>query len=343
MVIVILPTAIPWGSIHERYGHPLGSCDPASTALVLSDDLRARIEAGLHEARGTMAAETVRALRKGVTGFAAWCAPRGLCPLPAEPHTVAAYVDDLNEQGRKPAGIRQAVWAIGKLHTLARTDSPIEDQVVALAVKRATRAAGSRQRQVAPFGERAVWRVQEVTGLRLSDLRDLALLLTARDLLARRSEVVALQVEDIEFAADGTATVLIRRSKTDQAGEGAVLFLGHSTVEALRQWLGGAGIVAGPIFRAVNKGGKVGEDAIGAAVVATILKRMASRAGLDPARISGHSCRVGMAQDLMVSGADTAAIQQAGRWKTPVMPFRYTEKIEASRGAVARYHQRRED
>jgi integrase len=120
-----------------------------------------------------------------------------------------------------------------------------------------------------------------------------------------------------------------------------VLFLGVPTVRALRDWIGAAGIVSGPIFRAVNKGGKVGEAAIGSGVVATILKRMASRAGLDATRISGHSARVGMAQDLMASGADAGAIMQAGRWKTPTMPARYTERIEASRGAVARYHQRR--
>jgi site-specific recombinase XerD len=316
---------------------------PAGMVPVLSDDLRARIEAGLHEARGTMAAETVRALKKSVTAFAAWCAPRSFCPLPAKPHTVAAYVDDLHDQGRKPASIRQAVWAIGKLHVLARLENPTEDQGVALAVKRAVRAAGSRQRQAAPLGELTVARIQATTGLRLADLRDLALLLTARDLLARRSEVVALQLEDIEFTADGTATALIRRSKTDQAGEGAVLFLGHSTVKALQEWLDGAGIIAGPVFRPVNKGGRVGTDAMDPSKVALILKRMAGRAGLDPARISGHSGRVGMAQDLMASGTDTAAIQQAGRWKTPVMPARYTERIEASRGAVARYHQRRGD
>jgi integrase len=114
--------------------------------------------------------------------------------------------------------------------------------------------------------------------VRLADRRDLALLLTARDLLARRSEVVGEQFENIAFAADGSATALIQRSKTDQAGEGATLFLGASTVAALRDWIGAAGIGSGPIFRAVNKGGRIGEAAIGAGVVATILKRMVGRA-----------------------------------------------------------------
>jgi integrase len=154
---------------------------------------------------------------------------------------------------------------------------------------------------------------------------------------------VALRVEDIEFAPGGTATALIRRSKTDQLGEGAVLFLGASTVAALRAWLDAAGIAEGAVFRAVKKAGRVSGDALHPAKLSPILKRLAERAGLDATGVSGHSCRIGMAQDLMAAGNDTMAIQQAERWKTPLMPARYVERIAASRGAVARYHQRRGD
>jgi site-specific recombinase XerD len=195
----------------------------------------------------------------------------------------------------------------------------------------------------APISELAVAALRATSGRRLHDLRDMALLLTMRDLLARRSEAVALHVEDIEFASDGTATALIQRSKTDQLGEGAVLFLGASTVAALRAWLDGAGIAEGAVFRAVNKAGRVAGDALHPAKLSPILKRLAERAGLDATGVSGHSCRIGMAQDLMAAGNDTMAIQQAERWKTPLMPARYVERIAASRGAVARYHQRRGD
>lgn len=118
-----------------------------------------------------------------------------------------------------------------------------------------------------------------------------------------------------------------------------MLFLGHSTAKALRDWIDGTRIVAGPIFRPVNKGGRVGSDAMDPRKIPLILKRMALRAGLDPARISGHSCYVGLAQDLMASGTNTAAIQQAGRWKTPVTRSRSRRRTVR----LARYHQHRGD
>ena len=216
---------------------------PAQHAAAASfpKDVRARIERNLHSSRGNMAPETLRALRKGAVAFAAWCEPLRRPPLPAAPEAVAAYVDGLHAQGRKPAGIRQAVWAIGRIHALAEEPDPTGHRLVVLAVKRAVRASGSRQRQAAPIGETAVAAIRATTaGRRLAERRDLALLLVMRDLLARRSEAVALRVEDIAFAPDGTATALIARGKTDQAGDGAVLFLGAFTVGALRAWLDAA-------------------------------------------------------------------------------------------------------
>ncbi len=161
-------------------------------------------------------------------------------------------------------------------------------------------------------------------------------------MLARRSEAVALEVADLEFAADGSVTVLIRRSKTDQAGAGEVCWLGQRTARALRHWLDAAGITEGPIFRPINRAGLVGSTTLAGGEVPRILKRLAERAGLEPSGISGHSLWVGMAQDLVASGADLPAVMQAGRWKSPTMPARYAERLLAGRGAVVRLHARRD-
>ena len=90
--------------------------------------------------------------------------------------------------------------------------------------------------------------------------------------------------------------------------------------------------------------GRVG-GRLHAASVSPILKKFARRAapalrrqGIDPEGVSGHSCRVGMAQDLVAAGFDVVAIMQAGRWRSPEMVARYTERLHAGRGAVARYH-----
>jgi integrase len=135
---------------------------------------------------------------------------------------------------------------------------------------------------------------------------------------------------------------MIRRSKTDQTGDGAELYLSPRAMDHLRKWLEAASITEGAIFRTVKKGDRVGER-IEDYEVARIVKRVAEQAGLPPEtveRISGHSCRVGMAQDLVAAGADMAGVMQAGRWKSPLMPARYSERLQAKRGAVARLYER---
>ena len=312
-------------------------------APALPAALAAKLEEHAHAARGALAPETERAMRKASAAFTGWAASRALePPLPATPGTVAAYVDHMAAHGWAPASIRQAAWAIGAMHRAAGVEDPTKAEVVRLALKRMGKALGTRQRQAAPIGEYELRRIMETAGTRLADQRNLALLLTMRDLLARRSEVVALDVADVAYDRDGSATVLIRRSKTDQLAEGAELYLSARAVAALRRWLAAAGISEGAAFRAVNKGGRVGER-LQPDQVARIVKRMAERAGLKPevvARVSGHSCRVGMAQDLVAGGADLAGVMQAGRWKSPMMPARYTARLEAKRGAVAQLYQR---
>ena len=95
------------------------------------------------------------------------------------------------------------------------------------------------------------------------------------------------------------------------------------------------------LFRAVRKNGVAKPSPLEAGEISRLLKDMASKAGIDPAMISGHSARVGMSQDLVAAGADLAAVMQAGRWKTPTMPARYSEHLLAAKGAVAQYYQRR--
>lgn len=317
---------------------------PPVFAQALPTAVVVQLEEHAAAARGTMSTETVRAWAKAWGAFSGWVAGQALAVLPATAGTVAAYVDSLTESGRAPASIRQAVWAIGKMHRAAGLDDPSKAEVVRLALKRMVRAAGARQRQAAPLVDDDVRLAIRAAGPSpsLSVRRDLAMLMVMRDLLARRSEAVALDVSHLAFAADGSATVLIARSKTDQEGQGEVRWLSPRTVTHLRRWLDGAGIKAGAVFRSVNKGGGVG-DRLTTRDVSRILKRVAELAGLEASGISGHSCRVGMAQDLAAEGAELPAIMQAGWWKSPAMPARYAERMIAGRGAVAKFYERRKD
>ena len=229
------------------------------------------------------------------------------------------------------------------MHRLGKFPDPTKADVVRLALKRMNRQLGTRQQQAAPIRDYEFRRIIEQAGGRPADMRNLALLMVMRDLLARRSEVVALDVADVTYDRDGSGTAIIRRSKTDQTGRGVELYLSAPTVTRVRQWLDAAKITEGAIFRTVNKSGIPGER-LQAAEVARIIKRAAGAAGLPVdvvSRMSGHSCRVGMAQDLVEFGADLAGLMQAGRWKSPQMPARYSEGLAAKSGAVAQMYERR--
>ena len=156
--------------------------------------------------------------------------------------------------------------------------------------------------------------------------RDVAIASTMRDGLLRRSEAAALAWGDIELRSDGTGRLTIRRSKTDQAGEGSVQFLGKGTAAALRTIRPKDAAATAKVF-----GVKCGRS------IARRLSAMAKAAGLD-GHFGGHSGRVGMARDLVAAGASVAAVQIAGRWASSRMPAHYARGELAARGAVAKYY-----
>ena len=173
-------------------------------------------------------------------------------------------------------------------------------------------------------------------GLRADRAR--ALLCVAYETLARRSELVALEIRDIEFLPNGTGQALIRRGKTDAEGQGRVAYLSRETVKRLKIWLEHAKITEGAIFRRL-----IWKDQIGGALnpgsIAPIFKRVAQWIGMPErfvAEVSQHSTRVGAAQDLAALDIDLAAITQAGGWKSTRMPLQYADRINAGRSGMAR-------
>jgi integrase len=312
-------------------------------ALVEAGQLADNLRQHAQDARGAYASNTERALRADVAIFTRWAAQEGRQALPASPDTVAAFID-AQGASKAPATVRRYVSSVATFHRAAGAANPCEAQAVKLALKRLHRAQGREQRQAAPINDRLVVRMLGAAGDGLRSSRDRALLVVAYTTMARRSELVALAREDLQTDADGFGTVAIRRSKTDQEGVGDVAAITADAMHHLRAWLDAAGIEAGPMFRAVRKGGRIGA-ALDAGDVARVFKRLAMRAGLtaeEAARISGHSTRVGSAQDMIRFGADMAGAMQAGRWKTPEMLARYSRRLTARRGAVAKVAHMRE-
>ena len=295
-----------------------------------------RLAALLRDARGALSDHTVRALRADLRLFVSWCAEEGRSPLPARPDTVAGYVDAMSDT-RAAATVRRYVSSIVALHRAAGERSPLKHPDVKRALQRMRRRKGCRQRQVRGLTWELRERLIEASGDRLIDLRNRALLAVAYDAMLRRSELVALQVVDVAMDATGSASLFVRRGKSDPDGTGATLYLHTDTVELVRAWLAETGTTSGALFRSVTRNGVVGAG-LDASQIPRIYRAMARRAGLAPEvvrRISGHSPRVGAAQDMIASGVGVGAILQAGRWKSASMVQRYGERLLARRNGAA--------
>ena len=175
-------------------------------------------------------------------------------------------------------------------------------------------------------------RLLQVTTDDLRGLRDRALLLLAYDSMRRRGELVSLRIEDIEFLHDQGALVLLRRSKTDQFGAGQWIHLSNPTTRAVEDWISAAGLRSGFILRSIASGNHVLE-AMSESRVNRTLKRLARKALLPSTQIrqiSGHSTRVGAAQDLLIAGASLPQIMVRGGWSKTDTVMRYIERVKPS-------------
>jgi integrase len=207
-----------------------------------------------------------------------------------------------------------------------------------LALKKMGRDTSARQAQARAMGWKEIKEFIGSAGQGLRADRERAILCVAYETLARRGELVALKLRDIEFWPNGTGQALIRRGKTDAGRPGRVAYLSRETVKWLKISLEHAKIEEGPIFRRLIGRGEIGAS-LNPGSIATIFKRVAQWIRM-PARfvaeVSGHSTRVGAAQDLTELDIDLAAITQAGGWKATRMPLQYAEKINAARSGMAR-------
>ena len=238
---------------------------------------------------------------------------------------------------RAPATVRRYVASIAIVHRVVGFGKTVSSPLVRLAVQRMHRRKGRRQGQVQGLTSPLRQRLLEAAGDRLIDVRNRALLAVAYDAMLRRAELTSLQVADLFEEIRGDATLLVQRSKTDGEGCGEIVYLARDTVALLRTWLDCSGISDGRLFRSVGKGGNVGEQ-LDPSQVPRIFKAMARRAGLSAAVVqglSGHSARVGAAQDMIAAGIELPAILQAGRWKSTAMVNRYGERLLACRSGAA--------
>jgi site-specific recombinase XerC len=281
---------------------------PAVPSALLAD-----VGAARNYARQALSAATRAAYASDWRAFEGWCANRGVDALPASPASVAGFLAAMAECGLRPATIARRCAAVRYFHRLSGVDPlPTDAAIVKTTMKGLRRSLGAAQAKKAPATNVVAKRlVDSLPDDSLKGRRDRAMVMLGFAGAFRKSEVVALNVEDLEFCDEGVR-VTIRRSKTDQEAKGQTIAVlrGASPfcpVRLLREWLDAAGIIEGALFRHVPKGGKRIGGRLGGRAYYEVIKRGIAGIGLDASKFGGHSMR-----SAWISTAARNGVQRTG-------------------------------
>jgi integrase/recombinase XerD len=278
---------------------------------------------------GAYAPATMRSYYTDVEIFLSWCGDQNLAPFPASVATVCRFLEE-QAPDRAPSTVRRRLYSIRKVHRLLRLEDPTYDEDINLTFRRIRRAKRTRPKQAKGMTRPYLDKFLAVQPDNSWGLRNRAMLLLGYELLTRRSELVALTTNDLEILDDGTMRVIIRRSKADPFGQGRIAFTSQKTANAVQDWLAWRGPDINYLFCPIYRGTAVNRD-LSTTTVKRLVKSAAKAAGLETEDIdafSGHSLRVGAAQDLLCAGYDAAAIMRAGGWKSINILGRYLEMAE---------------
>lgn len=308
-------------------------------------------------AKGAYAQNTLDAWENDLNGYWRICKELGLQAFPASIDTIERVIGFMGEiisktkknaQGDpiativpryRVATIRRYLASVSKIHSVAGIYDPTRSWEADLALRSVKNDHGEEgfgpQVQAAPLNLTDLDAgLQQLNGTLRSDLIR-ALVSLAYDCLCRAEDLIRADVADIRAHSDGTGALRIRKGKTDQSGEGRVLFISRTTMNYLTHWIAALPVSTGALFRLV-KDGQVSNTRIDYMFIYRAMKQVARAAGLDDAQISSHSCRVGAAQDMLAAGMTLAEIMNAGRWSSERMPARYTEYQQAGRSGMAK-------
>ncbi len=277
---------------------------------------------------GAYAPFTIRAYRSNFEAFIKYCDENNVTALPAEPEIVAQYIRKISDGHLKSSSIKIAAASIAAIHNLNSISDPTQHPDVKIEMRRMYRTLGRYAKQAYAINKGLLDKMVAATDDSLRGVRDRAILLVAYDSLCRRSELVSLEFEDVLInEKDESVRLKLRKSKTDPNGFGKNLYLSNEAQKALKDWIDESKISSGKIFRAITATGKI-KESLNSSHVGRIYKKIAQFSMIDKSiirNISGHSMRVGAAQDLMSSGASLSIIMNRGRWTKIDTLMRYIE------------------
>lgn len=309
----------------------------------LSAELQDLIAREKKIAEAAKAMNTKRAYSSDWNSFVSWCIETGLSHCPAHPDTIRMYVVFLDKIGRAPSTIKRACTSIRLAHTLSDYESPITE-AVKQTCQGIYRIRGVEQTKKSALTLDALQRCLKTIFADIIGIRDRALLLTGWTAALRRSELVSIQLDDLNMDTKGII-LNIRHSKTDQFGKGRKIGLPYidenpdmCAPRAIKKWLEVSLIKTGPIFRGLGKSGRnrmiqmsMSDKGLNAQSVARIVKKYAELAGYNPDDFGGHSLRSGLATTLAAAGVKERKIMNITGHKSLSMLREYIQDGELFR------------
>lgn len=277
--------------------------------------------------RAAKSKNTRRAYRSDWLDFEAWAVRSGTTALPASPEIVGLYLA-ARAASLRPASLARRLVAIVAAHRLAGHRLDTRAPAIRETMAGIRRTHGTAQTGKAPILTADIRRMVAAQPDTLLGRRNRALLLLGFAGAFRRTELVGLDLDDLRFTADGLI-VTLRRSKTDQEGQGRAIGIPYGAtpatcpVRAVKAWIDSVGLGTGPLFRSASKGGRFRSARLGDKSVALIVKHAAESADLDPRRFAGHSLRAGLATSAAQGGASERAIMAQTGHRSTAMVRRY--------------------
>ena len=298
-------------------------------------DIKALQQETLLNLKSSKAINTVRAYKSDFKDFGLFCAKNGLKSLPSEPKIVSLYLTHLSTKEAKMSTLKRRLVSIGVIHKLKGHYLDTKHPSIIENIMGIKRRKGSIQNGKKPILINSLKQIINVIDQQKKEeikiLRDRSIILIGFSGGFRRNEIVSLNYEDLDFVQEGLK-ISLRRSKTDQFGEGLIKALPYFNnsqycpVISLQKWIKISKIKSGPLFRRFKKGSNLSENRLTDQTVALLIKEYLKLAGIDNKNYSGHSLRSGFATTAAESGAEERSIMAMTGHKSTEMVRRYIKE-----------------
>jgi site-specific recombinase XerD len=298
-------------------------------------DLKALQEETLLNLQNSKASNTVRAYKSDFNDFELFCVQNRFRSLPSEPKIISLYLTHLSTKNAKMSTLKRRIVSIGVVHKLKGHYLDTKHPSIIENIMGIKRRKGSKQKGKKPILisnlKKIINVIDEQKKEKIKILRDRTIILIGFSGGFRRNEIVSLDYEDLDFVTEGLK-IILRRSKTDQFGEGSVKALPYfdntqfCPVLSLQKWIEISKISSGPLFRRFTKGLNMSENRLTDQTVALLIKEYLKLAGIDNKNYSGHSLRSGFATAAAESGAEERSIMAMTGHKSTEMVRRYIKE-----------------